>query len=187
MKEESFLERWARKKAETQRPEEESTPPEASLEASAVDVPATTDTPPEPHPAERIDLETLSFESDYTVFMQKGVPEDIKRKALAKLWTSDPVLANLDGLTDYDLDLSPHGHGPFTGTSWRLGSGYNWLDALEKLSEPEPASTETPEDSAPVETDVVAEGEAPETIEQGPADVDAAPDTADVPTNRHST
>lgn len=49
------------------------------------------------------DIESLTFDSDFTVFLRQGVPEAIKRRALRKLWSSNPVLANLDGLNDYDF------------------------------------------------------------------------------------
>jgi len=47
-------------------------------------------------------IETLTYESDFSVFMQAWVPESMRQRALRKLWTSHPVLANLDGLNDYD-------------------------------------------------------------------------------------
>ena len=51
-------------------------------------------------------VEELNAESDYTVFLTDKVPEAIRRAALRKLWTSDPVLANLDGLNNYDEDYN---------------------------------------------------------------------------------
>lgn len=48
------------------------------------------------------DVETLTYESDFTTFLRDGVPERLKQAALRKLWLSDPVFANLDGLNDYD-------------------------------------------------------------------------------------
>ena len=52
------------------------------------------------------DIETLKKDSDYTPFLAEGVPEAIKKLALRKLWASDPVLANIDGLNDYDEDFT---------------------------------------------------------------------------------
>ncbi len=51
------------------------------------------------------DIDSLDGDSDYTAFLREGVPEDLKHRALRKLWRSDPVLANLDGLNDYDEDF----------------------------------------------------------------------------------
>jgi hypothetical protein len=41
--------------------------------------------------------------------MKQAVPEELRRLALRKLWRSDPVLANVDGLNDYDLDYTKLG------------------------------------------------------------------------------
>jgi len=60
----------------------------------------------EPHPAEGIDIDELEYESDFTVFMQDKVPDTLRRMALRKLWKSSPILANVDGLNDYDEDFS---------------------------------------------------------------------------------
>ena len=37
------------------------------------------------------------------------MPEFIRRKALSKLWLSSPILANIDGLNDYDEDFTVAG------------------------------------------------------------------------------
>jgi len=79
-------------------------------------------------------IEELTAESDYTVFMAKNVPELLRRAALRKLWTSDPVLANLDGLNDYCEDH----HLVDTAitldqTSYRVGKGY-FDEVEEKLA-----------------------------------------------------
>lgn len=50
------------------------------------------------------DIETLTYESNFAAFLAKTVPAALQRRALAKLWRSDPVLANLDGLNDYEDD-----------------------------------------------------------------------------------
>ena len=52
------------------------------------------------------DIDSLDADSDYSVFMGEGVPEHLKRLALRKLWLSDPVLANVDGLVDYGEDFT---------------------------------------------------------------------------------
>ncbi len=43
---------------------------------------------------------------DFSAFMAKAVPERLRRRALRRLWASNPVLANLDGLTDYSDDFT---------------------------------------------------------------------------------
>ena len=51
-------------------------------------------------------IEELEADSDYTGFLGQGVPAALTKAALRKLWLSDPVFANLDGLNDYDLDYN---------------------------------------------------------------------------------
>ena len=53
-----------------------------------------------------VDIDSLDYDSDYTRFMKDGVPEALKRRALRQLWRSDPILANVDGLNDYDGDFT---------------------------------------------------------------------------------
>ncbi len=81
-------------------------------------------------------IDELTFESDYTGFLGKNVSETLRREALRKLWRSDPVLANLDGLNDYcedfnvvDLPIS------VAQTSYVPGKGY--IDEIEEKIEKE--------------------------------------------------
>ena len=60
-----------------------------------------TPTPPEDLP----DPESLTYESDFSAFLKDGVSDEVRKLALRKLWRSNPVLANLDGLNDYDEDF----------------------------------------------------------------------------------
>ena len=52
------------------------------------------------------DVEELGAESDYRPFLQRTVTPALRRLALRRLWRSDPVFANLDGLNDYDEDFA---------------------------------------------------------------------------------
>lgn len=78
-------------------------PSEATETAAHVEVtePVADEARAEP-PEDLPDIDSLDAESDFSVFMREGVPEDLKNLALRKLWRSDPVYANLDGLNDYD-------------------------------------------------------------------------------------
>ena len=76
-------------------------------------------------------VDELTADSDYTVFLGKNVPEAIKRAALRKLWLSDPVLANLDRLNDYDEDYSiVDTVVSAVRTSYQVGKGY--VDEVEE-------------------------------------------------------
>jgi hypothetical protein len=50
-----------------------------------------------------IDASTLTIDSDFTVFMGKGVPEEVRRAALRRLW----VLMELP-VSCYELCYEPH-------------------------------------------------------------------------------
>jgi hypothetical protein len=52
------------------------------------------------------DPDAIELGTDITGFMRKEIPELLRRKALRALWRSNPVLAVLDGLNDYDEDFS---------------------------------------------------------------------------------
>jgi hypothetical protein len=52
------------------------------------------------------DPDTLEPGADFRAFMQKAVPDRIRRRALRRLWLSNPALANLDGLIDYGEDFT---------------------------------------------------------------------------------
>ncbi len=118
-----FLSRWSKRKlaveqetADTAAPVVEDTPKPlevkqeqlARLEEgdSELDTDEIEPGDAEPHPAEGIDIEELKYDSDFTVFMNEKVPETVRRMALRKLWRSNPILANLDGMNDYDEDYT---------------------------------------------------------------------------------
>jgi hypothetical protein len=95
--EERPISRWSRLKQEARERDD------AALAGD--DAPPPADAPVEDPTADLPDIDTLDKDSDYTVFMREGVPEALRNRALRKLWLSDPVLANLDGLNDYDEDF----------------------------------------------------------------------------------
>ncbi|SVD09264.1 uncharacterized protein METZ01_LOCUS362118, partial [marine metagenome] len=68
-------------------------------------------------------VEKLTADSDFTPFFQSGVPSALKKAALRKLWSSDPVLANVDGLNDYDEDFAKMGLGKVVQTVYQVGKG----------------------------------------------------------------
>lgn len=71
------------------------------------------------------DPETLGKDDDFAVYLKHGVPEALQRRALRALWRSDPVLANLDGLNDYDEDYRHVGTvAQAVETAWRAGRGF---------------------------------------------------------------
>lgn len=81
---------------------------------------------------ETIDIEALDYSADFTRFMQPGVPEALRRRALRRLWRTNPVLANVDGLNDYDEDYRDAALAvDVLKTVHRVGKGYLTDDEVE--------------------------------------------------------
>ena len=105
--EKDFLSRWARRKQAAREglAEPEAEQPAVPAEKAAPEPPAE-EAPVDESAFEDVDFDALDYESDYTRFMEKDVPEIVRRRALRALWRSDPILANVDGLNDYDEDFT---------------------------------------------------------------------------------
>ena len=123
---EGFLTRWSRRKEAVREGEEGVPEPFAEEQAAALPAEVTKDQPVEEiAPEDLPDIETMDKDSDYKAFMKTGVPPDLQRQALARLWRSDPALANLDELLDYGENFATEGK--IVGalkTAYQVGSGY---------------------------------------------------------------
>ena len=99
------------------------------------------------------DPESMQQGDDFAAFMSREVPERLRRKALRTLWRSNPVLACVDGLNDYDDDftIGATGNGPIK-TAYQVGKGMMYhLEVMARQSEPALEEILTP---APEEADV---------------------------------
>ena len=82
------------------------------------------------------DPETLEPGDDFKLFMKEVVPERLRRRALKKLWLSNPLLANVDGLVDYGEDFTDAAVGAgFVETTYQVGKGM--LKHIEELARKE--------------------------------------------------
>lgn len=99
---EPFLERWSRRK---QAQDEEVN--RRQVAGSVAAVPATDKPPAEPvlTDADMPPIESLDSESDYAPFMSPGVSEQLRTRALRKLF-HQPAFNISDGLNDYDEDFT---------------------------------------------------------------------------------
>ncbi|AZV77101.1 DUF3306 domain-containing protein [Parasedimentitalea marina] len=52
------------------------------------------------------DPDSLGEGDDFTVFLTETIPARIRTRALRRLWLTNPVLANVDGLVDYGEDFT---------------------------------------------------------------------------------
>ncbi len=138
MAEESFARRWSRRKAE-ERQDTADPPDDVSTELAPTPKPAPAPAaPPAPalpdeEPPDLPPVESLTAESDFTPFLRDKVPEALRKAALRKLWRSDPVLANLDGLNDYDEDFTGGSLGGIVATAYRVGKGM--IDKATEIAE----------------------------------------------------
>jgi hypothetical protein len=60
------------------------------------------------YPVALINIDALTAESDFTVFMHKDVPEDVRRSALRRLWVLLQLPVSCDDLC-YEPEPAPSG------------------------------------------------------------------------------
>lgn len=173
---EGFLERWSRRKAEAKLPPLPAADAQlaaADAELSAINEPPAdeaqlpkADTDQNNRLPTAADIDEMGPGSDFSVFMQAGVPPALRTKALRKLWRVKPELANLDGLLDYGEDLT----GSFKvvdhlKTAYEVGKGFlrdvEEDGPKEEVPEVQGGAAESPaiaeDEDKPAEIDQMAE------------------------------
>ena len=119
MTEEDFLKRWSRRKREVAKAEAEPLAEAKSAEPRAH--PQTTQkAEPEFDLASLPPIESINALTDVTAFLRAGVPADLTRAALRRVWTADPAIRNFVGLAENAWDFTdPNampGFGPLEST-----------------------------------------------------------------------
>lgn len=205
---EHFLRRWSRRKVEARQPAAEAPAParggqpgEAPPDGAAPAAKRVPESPPSetatPHRSlteddfADVDFEKLDFNSDYARFMQKGVPESIRQKALRQLWSSDPVFSAVEPFNEYGGDFTDAAVAVAPGTlqtAWRFGKGLLTDEEAaewEALGKPESETAATaeatgapaqPEEAAGPAPEAEAHAEAARPPEAPTGDVAAKPD-----------
>ncbi len=147
---------WSRRKAQV----------EAEAEAQARAVEAEARAAQDAEQAEKSDAElceelglpdpdTLQPGDDFRAFMAKAVPDRLRRRALRRLWLSNPALANLDGLIDYGEDFTDSARVlENMQTAYQVGKGMTaHVEEMARQAEAEakaaerPQAEETPEEA----------------------------------------
>jgi Protein of unknown function (DUF3306) len=119
----SFLSRWLRRKREAIEATDETKSPATSeqaaenargAEAAQNDRPATLGDAPAPpapafDPASLPAIESITADTDIRAFLAPGVPAELTRAALRRVWAADPNIRNFVGLADYDWDFNAPG------------------------------------------------------------------------------
>lgn len=106
-----FLSRWSRRKAEVR--EQERVPKPAPDPAEPVVEP---EVEAEFDPATLPSIDSLTAESDFSVFLKKGVPSALRNAALRKLWVTEPSVVNYKALVEYNWDFTAPGYGELLPT-----------------------------------------------------------------------
>ena len=110
----NFLSRWSRRKQEagerSEKKEEAADKPPA--EPVAENEPVRAASAPASTPIPKFDVESLppiesiSAETDITMFMRTGVPETLKHAALRRAWSADPAIRDFMGPTENYWDAA---------------------------------------------------------------------------------
>jgi hypothetical protein len=119
MTDEDFLRRWSRRKREVAKaeaePRDEAKPASAKPTAQGAQT-----TEPEFDVASLPQLDSINALTDITAFLRAGVPEELTRAALRRVWTADPTIRNFVGLAENAWDFTDPaampGFGPLEAT-----------------------------------------------------------------------
>lgn len=109
-------------------------------------------------------VDSIVADTDIRGFLAPGVPEDLKRAALQRMWRADPAIRDFIGLSENSWDFNatggPHGFEPLEVTEQLKA-------AVEAMFEPKLSAPESRQEqsAAPAETDKQAEVVAPETAD----------------------
>jgi len=118
MSDEDFLKRWSRRKRDVAKEEAARTPAPDVAEAPEPSAPDETET--QFDPTSLPPIESITALSDVTAFLQTGVPAELTRAALRRVWTADPAIRDFVGLSENAWDFTdPNampGFGPLEAT-----------------------------------------------------------------------
>jgi hypothetical protein len=123
---EQFLSRWSRRKraaAQTPQPPKSDSapavPPAGSVAVELPGEPVRSGTPAVPElpfdPATLPAIESITAATDIRPFLAPGVPPELTRAALRRVWTTDPSIRDFVGLADYAWDFNTPGSMPGFG------------------------------------------------------------------------
>jgi hypothetical protein len=148
---EDFLARWSRRKQAAAQPAEPAKPPPEAESAAAPESRDATDTAPSApvfDPSSLPAIESITAETDIRAFLAAGVPAELTRAALRRMWTSDPKIRDFVGLADYDWDFnqpgSMAGFGPLEGADALRAQAARWVGPVRAGNHPDQASENVP-------------------------------------------
>lgn len=173
----NFFSRWSRRKVQVRSGDPLSPePPAPSVAPIAVAVvappapervadPVTADTPAEPPPALTLDdVARLTPESDYSAFVARDVPADVRNAAVKKLFT-DPHYNVMDGLDIYIDDYSQPS--PITAAEMARMVGAQFLKLVDDPNEAKPSAAAQAPDTT-TDTTAAQQAEANDAVDDAP-------------------
>ncbi|MGI4943252.1 MAG: DUF3306 domain-containing protein [Janthinobacterium lividum] len=166
---EGLLRRWARRKQAAK------VQPVAPAPASDV-VPdaAQADEPAPVLP----DLDTLDAGSDYSVFLQRGVPAELQRLALQRAWSSDAAITEFRGMAEYAWDFNA----PRYGELWPVD---DIAKLIQAVTAPPPVESAVPVDVVATVHDAIVDATpTPEAAAEGAGEAGGRDEAAPLP-RRH--
>ena len=199
MAEDNFFSRWSRRKVQAKTgdplpPEPPAAPPAPAVvpvAATAVPRPAAgvpagqaqpanpppavaePATPPEPPPT-LDDAQRLTPQDDFSRFVARDVPPDVRNAAVKKLF-ADPHFNVMDGLDIYIDDYSKPS--PLSKAQMAKMVGAQFLKLVDDPNAPKPPKPVAPVATQVLPDDAVPEGEAPAQLAQADSPPDAQTDT----------
>jgi Protein of unknown function (DUF3306) len=142
---EGLLRRWARRKQAAKA--QPATPAPVPVPASDVVLDAAqADEPVQVLP----DLDTLDASSDYSVFLQRGVPAELQRMALQRAWSSDAAITEFRGMAEYAWDFNA----PQYGQLWPVD---DIAKLIQAVTAPPPGTMAAPVDAVAATLDAVVD------------------------------
>jgi len=144
MSDEDFLKRWSRRKRDVAKAEQ-APPLPASDAAPKEPAPAAEKTEVQFDPASLPPLESINALSDVTAFLREGVPAELTRAALRRVWTADPAIRDFVGLAENAWDFTdPNampGFGPLEDTDEVRRMIARVVGEIGKAAQPDEAGT----------------------------------------------
>jgi hypothetical protein len=158
-----FLSRWSARKAEARTKTDDEAGLPATVQTLQDDVQQPVD------PAELPSIDELTEDSDYTVFLRKGVPDTMRKAALRKLWVTEPSVVNYRPLVEYAWHNNEPGFGPLLPTD-NVEEMLNRIFGGSPEVEKEPAQAVEPTSADADAAAGPAELAAPDYASDAPAD-----------------
>jgi hypothetical protein len=143
MSEDDFLKRWSRRKREAVEVAKPAPQVESPGRDTAPDQAAQGNTEKaevEFDPASLPPIDSITAVSDITAFLRAGVPAELTRAALRRVWTADPAIRNFVGLAENAWDFTdPNampGFGPLESTEEVRRMIANLVDSIGRSAQP---------------------------------------------------